>query len=178
MIQKRPACRQAGIAHIFLILFLLAGLAVGVYLVQQKTNILPKAAEQVPPQPPHPLLPRDCKGPYAGDCAWVRSSFDRACLPPRPECKDWFSLGPIVVGHECCSPGTLKTKEQCLEELPGLWEWVNVEGRSECILTEGRPNSTGGCTRKIATILVPDPEDVDPEKDCLDRNTYDTNTSQ
>lgn len=36
---------QKGVAHIFLILFLLAGLAVGVYLVQQKTNILPKAFE-------------------------------------------------------------------------------------------------------------------------------------
>lgn len=37
--------KQKGFAHIFLILFLLAGLAVAVYLVQQKTNILPKAAD-------------------------------------------------------------------------------------------------------------------------------------
>ncbi|MBU1031991.1 hypothetical protein KKE03_03680 [Patescibacteria group bacterium] len=37
---------QKGLAHIFLILFLVAGLAVAVYLVQQKTNILPKAYEQ------------------------------------------------------------------------------------------------------------------------------------
>lgn len=35
--------RQKGSAHIFLILLLLVGLAVAVYLVQQKTNILPKA---------------------------------------------------------------------------------------------------------------------------------------
>lgn len=40
-----PKLNQRGIAHIFLILFLLAGLAVAVYLVQQKTNILPKAYE-------------------------------------------------------------------------------------------------------------------------------------
>lgn len=36
---------QRGFAHMFLVLFLLVGLAVAVYLVQQKTNILPKASE-------------------------------------------------------------------------------------------------------------------------------------
>lgn len=34
---------QKGFAHILLILLLLVGLAVGIYLVQQKTNLLPKA---------------------------------------------------------------------------------------------------------------------------------------
>lgn len=34
---------QKGFAHIFLIILLLVGLAVGIYLVQQKTNLLPKA---------------------------------------------------------------------------------------------------------------------------------------
>ena len=34
---------QKCFAHIFLILLLLVGLAVGIYLVQQKTNLLPKA---------------------------------------------------------------------------------------------------------------------------------------
>ncbi len=37
--------KQKGFAHLFLILFLVAGLAVAVYLVQKKTNILPKAYE-------------------------------------------------------------------------------------------------------------------------------------
>ena len=35
---------QKGVAQIFLVLFLLAGIALGVYLVQQKTNLFPKAA--------------------------------------------------------------------------------------------------------------------------------------
>lgn len=37
--------KERGAAHIFLILFLLAGLALAVYLVQQKTHIFPKAQE-------------------------------------------------------------------------------------------------------------------------------------
>ncbi len=35
---------QKGIAHIFLLILLLAGIGLGVYLVSQKTNIFPKAA--------------------------------------------------------------------------------------------------------------------------------------
>ena len=43
---------QKGFAHILLLLLLLAGLVVGVYLVQQKTNLLPKASFLPPPPPP------------------------------------------------------------------------------------------------------------------------------
>ncbi len=46
-----PRLNQKGFAHIFLIIFLLVGLAIGVYLVQQKTNILPKASEMNPSTP-------------------------------------------------------------------------------------------------------------------------------
>ena len=36
--------QEKGIAQIIIILLIVAGIAVGVYLVQQKTNFLPKAA--------------------------------------------------------------------------------------------------------------------------------------
>lgn len=42
---------QKGLAQIFLILILLAGLGLGVYLVQQKTNIFPKASVSGPVSP-------------------------------------------------------------------------------------------------------------------------------
>ncbi|KKQ77905.1 hypothetical protein A3B42_02920 [Candidatus Daviesbacteria bacterium RIFCSPLOWO2_01_FULL_38_10] len=42
---------QKGFAHILLLLLLLAGLAVGVYLVQQKTNLFPKASVSQPTGP-------------------------------------------------------------------------------------------------------------------------------
>lgn len=44
---------QKGLVHILLVIFLLAGIALGVYLVQQKTNLLPKA-NFFPPSPPPP----------------------------------------------------------------------------------------------------------------------------
>ncbi len=42
-----PKLNQKGIAHLFLILIILAGLGLTVYLVQQRTNILPHASEPV-----------------------------------------------------------------------------------------------------------------------------------
>lgn len=36
--------KEKGIAQIIIILLIVAGIAAGVYLVQQKTNLLPKAA--------------------------------------------------------------------------------------------------------------------------------------
>lgn len=64
---------QRGFAHIFLILFLLAGLAVAVYLVQQKTNIFPKAYDSLSGPisgpitlPVEPInLSGSCDGKYA-----------------------------------------------------------------------------------------------------------------
>ncbi len=39
---------QRGIAHILVLLLLIAGLGVGVYLVQHQTNLFPKAAVSKP----------------------------------------------------------------------------------------------------------------------------------
>lgn len=79
MKQKGPAYRQAGFAHIFLILFLLAGLTVAVYLVQNKTNILPKADEpkivcnEVPDMPSG--LNGDCaRGSGTAELFWKGST--------------------------------------------------------------------------------------------------------
>ncbi|GEM_PF-2590558 len=44
-------CSQKGFVHILLIILLLVGLVVGVYLVQQRTNLLPKAAISKPTGP-------------------------------------------------------------------------------------------------------------------------------
>ncbi len=48
--QKGPPAGRQGFAHILLLILLLAGIALGVYLVQQKTNLFPKAF--FPPSPP------------------------------------------------------------------------------------------------------------------------------
>lgn len=49
--QKGPPVGEAGFVHILLLILLLVGLAVGVYLVQQKTNIFSKAAILKPSGP-------------------------------------------------------------------------------------------------------------------------------
>ncbi|MCR4306059.1 MAG: hypothetical protein NUV73_03170, partial [Candidatus Daviesbacteria bacterium] len=50
--QKGPACRQAGfIAQLLLFLILLAGVGVGIYLVQTKTSLFSKAAPVIPQKP-------------------------------------------------------------------------------------------------------------------------------
>ncbi len=42
---------QKGVAHLFLIVLLLAGLGVGVYVVQNRTNLLPKASKKTVQKP-------------------------------------------------------------------------------------------------------------------------------
>ncbi len=43
--------KQNGFAHILMIVLLIVGLAAAIYLVQQKTNIFPKAESLLPPNP-------------------------------------------------------------------------------------------------------------------------------
>lgn len=71
---KIHACRQPRFPHIFLIIFLLAGLVTIVYLTQQKTNIFSKAFENtvpIPPPKPSPIaripnMPSDLAGSCIG----------------------------------------------------------------------------------------------------------------
>lgn len=53
---------QKGAVHILAILLLLAGLGVGVYLVQKQTNIFPKAYS---PKQSAPVLPRPTRPPVS-----------------------------------------------------------------------------------------------------------------
>lgn len=50
--QKGPACRQAGIASLVLILLVVAGIATTTYLVQNRTNFLPRADDGDNGEPP------------------------------------------------------------------------------------------------------------------------------
>lgn len=43
-----PKFNQKGFAHLFLIILLISGIGLGVYLVGQRTNILPHASESGP----------------------------------------------------------------------------------------------------------------------------------
>ncbi len=59
--QKGPAWRQAGFVHVLIMVLLLVGIGTGTYLVQNKTNFLPKAREfstQVFRQEDFSLYPR------------------------------------------------------------------------------------------------------------------------
>lgn len=42
--------KEKGVAQVIIILLIMVGIAVGVYLVQQRTNLLPKAAAPSPAQ--------------------------------------------------------------------------------------------------------------------------------
>ncbi|MBU1031989.1 hypothetical protein KKE03_03670 [Patescibacteria group bacterium] len=66
-----PKLNQRGVTHIFLIVFLLAGLAVAVYLVQQKTNIFPRASVSGPISSPAPSVPVPVSGGEPGQTETV-----------------------------------------------------------------------------------------------------------
>lgn len=64
-----PKLNQSGFTQIFIIFALLLGLVVGVYLVQQKTNLLPKASEDTGIVPP--LSSEQIIMPPVGECNYV-----------------------------------------------------------------------------------------------------------
>lgn len=144
---------QKGVAHIFLILFLLVGLAIAVYLVQQKTNILPKAYEENPentfagstlestsePTPTPASVEQGCSGILAGLCNSTLGQLFGACSGARSECIDgkvdypFYGMG----SHYCCVPNAgpiliescmRKDCDRFLGKMVCIEKWRNPNG--------------------------------------------------
>ncbi len=116
-----PKLNQRGITHIFLILFLLAGLAVGVYLVQQKTNIFPKAFETPTNSSCYARL-----GRFSVDkpCAEVQNGFRSAsfdCLALAGSVLDPSNQTPA---HNIGTPETCKLAEDWLNEANNICQSI------------------------------------------------------
>lgn len=124
---------QKGFAHVLVMLLLVAGLAAGVYLVGQQTNLLPKAYEQktlsppitptpIPTSTPTPTVCTACNADIDGngyvtiiDFSKLRSCFNQ---PPTGSCQraDITGDGRIDLADFGCLRGQFG--KQCVQPTP------------------------------------------------------------
>ncbi len=121
--------KQKGFANIILVLvllLLLAGMAVGVYLVQQKTNLFPKAETLKPAEPETSLDLNIEKKPSIGKVG-MAIQFPLPRIPENGEVISLLKEGGVQVFHS----GYIQWDD--VEQTPGVYDFSSVESTFKVI---------------------------------------------